>query len=104
MSDKKTRTLTPEEHTARISNGVCPRCGDYRLVRQVRFKGGDEGNPKFAGSYYTCGGPLAHQCYNITSEHGSRLSETTEGVDPIRLPKPSQVGAPRVVRRVKSPQ
>lgn len=81
----KTRTLTEAQHKARISNGVCPRCGDYRLVKQTRFRD-DNGTPRFAGSYYTCGGPLAHRCYNLTSELSNRLSETVEGTDPPNLP------------------
>lgn len=101
----KTRTLTPQEHAARLSGGVCPRCGDYRLIKQVRWKGGNGGeSAKFAGSYYTCGGPEAHRCYNLTSEVSDRLSETTEGVDPVRLPSQSStvIPPPRVVRRVKT--
>lgn len=91
MNVAKTRVLTQVEYNFRLLNGVCPRCGDYRLVRQMRVRRVDGDKPVFAGSYFTCGGPNAHKCYNLSGETGTRLSETTEGTEPVRMPKPSAV-------------
>lgn len=97
----KTRRLTKEEHTARLSSGVCPRCGDYRLVRVVRTKEGDRGRPQFAGSFYACGGPDSHQCYHLSGDGGATLSESADGTDPVRLRTTNPNEPSRVIRRVK---
>ena len=96
----KTRILTHEQHRSRLACGVCPRCGDYRLVRQLRVKTSDTGEVRFAGSYYTCGGPLAHECYHLSGESGTRLSESSEGVDPVKFREPT-LTKPVVKRRKK---
>lgn len=101
----KTRRLTAEEHRARLSMGVCPRCGDFRLVRVMRVRSSEEpgGSPKFAGSFYACGGPDAHECYHLSGDTGTALSESAEGNEPVVLPKPStgDVQATVIRRRKK---
>lgn len=97
----KTRRLTPDEHKARLSMGVCPRCGDYRIVRVMRVGRDDDGRgPRFLGAFYACGGPKSHECYHLSGESGSSLAESADGTEPVRLPKP-EPGGTRVIRRRK---
>jgi hypothetical protein len=99
----KTRRLTPAEHNARLSNGVCPRCGDYRLIRVLRTKDDGMGGSKFAGAYWSCGGPRGHECYHLSGETGTTLAESSDGVDPLELDRPVPPPPP-VIRRPKKEQ
>jgi len=100
---QKTRRLSREQHSRRLSYGVCPRCGDYRIVRIVRYTEGDRpgSGPKFAGAFWACGGPYGHECYHLSGETGEVLTESTEGVS--ELPELQQKNdSPSVIRRRKS--
>jgi len=73
----KTRKITIQDVQSRLSYGVCPVCGDYRLTKMLNMKiVGEAANrkKKFSGSYWACGGPERHQCYYMSE---SALREVT---------------------------
>lgn len=99
---QKTRRLTPEQHKRRLSYGVCPRCGDYRIVRVVRYTEGDRpgSRPKFAGSFWACGSPQGHECYHLSGETGTVITESTEGVSELQEVQ-TTTDRPKLIKRKK---
>jgi hypothetical protein len=101
---QKTRRLTQEQHKRRLSYGVCPRCGDFRLVRVVRYTEGERPGspPKFAGAFWACGGPSGHECYHLSGETGTVLAESSEDVPEMQDDVPFSEKPPRLIRRKKT--
>ena len=93
----KSRRLTPEEHRSRLSSGVCPRCGDYTLIRVVKVSQEDD-VPRFGGAYYACGSEKSHLCYWLSYDTATDLRESTEGTQPVKA-APQVSNRPTVIRR-----
>jgi len=82
MSDKPTsdRRITKERHDRVTWSGVCPGCGDFRIVTEHKFRGESEDvmdRRRYAGSFLACGGPDSHSCWHMTKNgNAPRLYET----------------------------
>lgn len=76
----ESRRITRERHDRVMWSGVCPGCGDYRIVTMIRWKGSNDALDRrrtYGGSYLCCGGPEAHECWHMTKDpNASRLYET----------------------------
>lgn len=73
------RRITKERHDRVTWSGVCPGCGNYRIVTLPRFTRDvlDRNKAKYGGSYLCCGGPNEHRCWNMTKNaNAARLYET----------------------------
>lgn len=95
----KTRRLTKEQHAARVSNGVCPRCGDFRLVHVVRTTDDGRGGTRFGGAFYTCGSESSHRCYWLSNGGSADLRESAEDVEELVIRKVVEPLKAGVVRR-----
>ena len=93
----KTRKINLEEHKARLASGVCPRCGDHRIVRSIRMEEGESrgSSPKFLGAFYHCA--AGHTCWYMSDGNARDLRESSEGTDPVRFRAPDST--PGIVRR-----
>lgn len=79
MKEASERRITKERHNHVTWSGVCPGCGDYRIVTEHRFRDGEDVMDKrrYAGSYLCCGGPEGHLCWHMTKNpNAPRLYET----------------------------
>lgn len=74
------RRITTERHNQVTWSGVCPGCGDYRIVTLTRWLGSEDAmdnHRRFGGAYLGCGGPNGHLCWHMTkSSSAARLYET----------------------------
>ena len=74
------KRITKERHNQVTWSGVCPNCGEYRIVTAFRWKNGSDAldrNRKFAGVYFACGGLKGHLCFYMTKDpNASRLYES----------------------------
>lgn len=62
------RKITKERHKQVTDMGVCPGCGDFRIITAHRFKGSEDAMSKrtYGGSYLACSGPNTHECWHMT--------------------------------------
>ena len=80
--DKPTspRRIGTDRHDRVTWSGVCPGCGDYRIVTVHKRRGDSEDvmdRGTYAGSFLACGGPESHDCWHMTkNRESSRLYET----------------------------
>jgi len=83
--DKKTRKITKEDVKSRLNLGICPSCGDFRLVKVIKMTivNDSSRDKKFLGSYWACGSEKSHQCYYL-SEKECRESTTAEKILEIK--------------------
>lgn len=74
------RRITTERHDRVTWSGVCPGCGDYRIITLHKRRGESEDvmdRGTYAGSYLVCGGPHAHDCWHMTKNRTAKhLYET----------------------------
>jgi hypothetical protein len=80
-ADKHTRKITVDDVNERIKTGVCPCCGDYRLIKMMKIVivNDSDKDRKFSGSYWACGSEKAHKCYHL-SEKECRESTTADEI------------------------
>jgi len=81
MSNKQPspRRITKDRHDRVTWSGVCPGCGDYRIITRIKRRGDSEDvmdRPRFGGVYLCCGGPNEHDCWHMTKNpNATRLYE-----------------------------
>lgn len=65
-------------HRAVTRYGVCPGCGDFRIVTRTRMhEDAETGRRKFSGQYLSCGSDAGHECWSMTkSPEAERIYET----------------------------
>lgn len=104
MKKQKLRKLSRAQHTRRLQNSVCPRCGNHTLVHIVRMKSSDVPGkgPTFCGAFWACGVPKGHECYYLSGDIATYLYETVAGTSPIGGPTPGFF-VQKVIRRCKLP-
>lgn len=73
--------ITKERHERVTWSGVCPGCGDYRIVTMQRFNRDALDKVKYGGSYLCCGGPNEHRCWNMTKNVDAKQLYETFGAE-----------------------
>jgi len=102
----RVRRILLEEHEERLKRNKCPRCNNFSL-QKINVK--DCSNPpktkfKLSDYFWSCGGPEAFKCYFISSDLGSTLFESSEGVEIIDFnigSQPKYTGG-KIVKRLKT--
>ena len=76
MSEKSENRIDVKQHKRIVSCGVCPGCGDHKIITMKRFKRSEDAlsrERKYAGEYLCCGGEHAHECWHMTKNPSAPL-------------------------------
>lgn len=85
MTDAKSRKISKDDVNERLKYGVCPVCGDYKLVKNIKMivLNAPDTDKKFGGVYWACGSEKSHKCYYL-SEQSCRESTAAEKIEEIK--------------------